>query len=253
MNVLIITCIFTCCILMVHPLPTLPACVAACHAGYTACALACLGSGPVVIACEGVCIAALPVCLAACGTILCFHPSTEIKSAVDANSVVLASELTTNTRIISLSGITQDVQEDFVSIVTIHTGDFEFVNLTFTDATKQLKVTVDHIMFKYGRNDELILIEARNIAENDRLPLFECSTNGCLMGQAIVGSKTLFRDTSKVHIQTMKGTIIANGIFTSSICQGYEIGPENPIDQFYTDLLRNHSSRFSTIKCNESH
>lgn len=245
MKVLMMTYLFTFFVWFVPAPVALPACVAGCHAGYTACALACIGTGPVVIACEGACAALLPTCLAGCGIAMCFHPSTLIKSAVDFDSVMLASDLATNTAIISLDGITQNVQEDVVAIVKISTGDFEFVELTFTNPEQNLKVTVDHIMFKYGRNDQLVLIEAGDIVENDRLPTVECSVNGCLTTQTIVETKMFFRDTSKVHVETMKGTIIANGIFTSSICLGYKIGVEIPINQFYDELLRNHTPTFA--------
>ena len=83
--------------------------------------------------------------------------------------------------------------------------------------------------------------------KGDRLPSIDCSMNDCKTKEIKVVTTNLFHDTTKVHIETLKGTIIANGILTSSICQGYEIGVETSVGVFYEDLLRNHTFKFSTF------
>ena len=75
-----------------------------------------------------------------------------------------------NTTIVTLSGANQEVQYDLAPIVTISSGDFEFVELAFTNQKNLLKVTLDHIMFKYGREGVLVLVEARDVAKGELRP-----------------------------------------------------------------------------------
>ena len=245
MKSLLLICTFTGCILLVPAPVAIPACLVGCMSASATCATACIASGVLIPACEAACVVVYSGCVAGCGSVLCFHPSTQIKTATDSNSQVLASDMVANTAIISLSGSNQEVQYDLAPIVTISTGDFEFVELAFTNQKNLLKVTLDHIMFKYGRKGELVLVEARDVAKGDRLPFIDCSMNGCKTKEIEVVTTNLFHDTTKVHIETLKGTIIANGILTSSICQGYDIGVETAVGVFYEDLLRNHTVKLS--------
>ena len=245
MKSLLLICTFTGCILLVPAPVAIPACIIGCQTATAACAAACVASGIFIPACEAGCVVVYSGCIAGCGSALCFHPSTQIKTANDSNSQVLASDMVANTEIVSLSGANQEVQYDLAPIVTISTGDFEFVELAFTNQKHLLKVTLDHIMFKYGRDGELVLVEARDVAKGDRLPSIDCSMNGCKTKEIEVVTTNLFHDTTKVHIETLKGTIIANGILTSSICQGYDIGVETAVGDFYEDLLRNHTVKLS--------
>ena len=107
------------------------------------------------------------------------------------------------------------------------------------------KVSLLTLMTLNGREGELVLVEARDVAKGDRLPSIDCSINGCKTKEIEVVTTNLFHDTTKVHIETLKGTIIANGILTSSICQGYNIGVETAVGVFYEDLLRNHTVKLS--------
>ena len=67
------------------------------------CAAACIASGVLIPACEAACVVVYSGCVAGCGSVLCFHPSTQIKTAIDSNSQVLASDMVANTAIVSLS------------------------------------------------------------------------------------------------------------------------------------------------------
>ena len=245
MKSLLLICTFTGCILLVPAPVAIPACIIGCQTATAACAAACVASGVFIPACEAGCVVVYSGCIAGCGSALCFHPSTQIKTATDSNSQVLASDMVANTAIVSLSGANQELQDDLAPIVTISTGNFEFVELAFTNQKNLLKVTLDHIMFKYGRDGELVLVEARDVAKGDRLPSIDCSMNGCETKEIEVVTTNYFHDTTKVHIETLKGTIIANGILTSSICQGYDIGLETAVGVFYKDLLRNHTVKLS--------
>ena len=250
MKSLLLICTFTGCILLVPAPVAIPACIIGCQTATAACAAACVASGVFIPACEAGCVVVYSGCIAGCGSALCFHPSTQIKTAAtDSNySQVLASDMVANTAIVSLSGLAnQEVQYDLAPIVTISTGDFEFVEIAFTNQKNLLKVTLDHIMFKYGRDGELVLVEARDVAKGDRLPSIDCSMNGCKTKEIEVVTTNIFHDTTKVHIETLKGTIIANGILTSSICQGYDIGVETAVGVFYEDLLRNHTVKLSAV------
>ena len=223
MKSLLLISTFISCILLVPAPVAVPACLVGCMSASATCATACIASGVLIPACEAACVVVYSGCVAGCGSVLCFHPSTQIKTATDSNSQVLASDMVANTAIVSLSGANQEVQYDLAPIVTISTGDFEFVELAFTNQKNLLKVTLDHIMFKYGRDGELVLVEARDVAKGDRLPSIDCFMNGCKTKEIEVVTTNLFHDTTKVHIETLKGTIIANGILTSSICQGKEL------------------------------
>ena len=251
MKSLLLICTFTGCILLVPAPVAIPACIIGCQTASAACAAACVASGVFIPACEVGCVAVYSGCIAGCGSALCFHPSTQIKTGTtDSNSQVLASDMVANTAIVSLSGLANQevLQDDLAPIVTISTGDFEFVELAFTNQKNLLMVTLDHIMFKYGRDGELVLVEARDVAKGDRMPSVDCSMNGgCKTKEIEVVTTNLFHDTTKVHIETLKGTIIANGILTSSICQGYDIGVETAVGVFYEDLLRNHTVKLSTV------
>ena len=229
MKSLLLISTFISCILLVPAPVAVPACLVGCMSASATCATACIASGVLIPACEAACVVVYSGCVAGCGSVLCFHPSTQIKTATDSNSQVLASDMVANTAIVSLSGTNQEVQYDLAPIVTISTGDFEFVELAFTNQKNLLKVTLDHIMFKYGRDGELVLVEARDVAKGDRLPSIDCFMNGCKTKEIEVVTTNLFHDTTKVHIETLKGTIIANGILTSSICQGkdYYIDGQN--------------------------
>ena len=96
-----------------------------------------------------------------------------------------------------------------------------------------MKFTIQHVVYvikqsvspKMFTNERLFTIQAFTITR--------------------VHCTNLFHDTTKVHIETLKGTIIANGILTSSICQGYNIGVETAVGVFYEDLLRNHTVKLS--------
>ena len=208
MKSLLLICTFTGCILLVPAPVAIPACIIGCQTATAACAAACVASGIFIPACEAGCVVVYSGCIAGCGSALCFHPSTQIKTATDSNSQVLASDMVANTAIVSLSGANQEVQYDLAPIVTISTGDFEFVELAFTNQKNVLKVTLDHIMFKYGRDGELVLVEARDVAKGDRLPSIDCFMNGCKTKEIEVVTTNLFHDTTKVHIETLKGTII---------------------------------------------
>jgi len=241
MKSLLLMCSFTGCILLAPAPAAIPACIIGCKSVGWTCASACVASGAFVPICEVGCVAVYSGCVASCGTVLCFHPSMQIKTATDPNAHVLASDMVANTAIVSLSGVNQEVQDDQAPVVTISTGDFEFVELAFTNQKSSLKVTLDHIMFKYGRDGGLVLVEARDVVKGDQLPSVDCSMNVCKLQVIEVITTNPFCDTTKVHIETLKGTIIANGILTSSICQGYGIGVETPVGAFYEDLLRNHT------------
>ena len=165
MKSLLLISTFTGCILLVPAPVAVPACLVGCMSASATCATACIASGVLIPACEAACVVVYSGCVAGCGSVLCFHPSTQIKTATDSNSQVLASDMVANTAIISLSGANQEVQYDLAPIVTISTGDFEFVELAFTNQKDLLKVTLDHIMFKYGRESELVLVEARDVAK----------------------------------------------------------------------------------------
>ena len=133
MKSLLLICTFTGCILLVPAPVAIPACIIGCQTASAACAAACVASGVFIPACEVGCVAVYSGCIAGCGSALCFHPSTQIKTAMtDSNSQVLASDMVANTAIVSLSGANQEVlQDDLAPIVTISTGDFEFVELAF--------------------------------------------------------------------------------------------------------------------------
>ena len=88
--------------------------------------------------------------------------------------------------------------------------------------------------------------------KGNRLPSIDCSMNGCKTKEIEVVTTNLFHDNTKVHIETLKGTIIANGILTSSICQGYDIGVETAVGVFYDDLLRNHTAKGAVAQLDDT-
>jgi len=240
MKSLLLICTFTACISLVPAPPAIPACIIGCQSTAATCAAACTATAIAIPVCEAACVLVYSGCVAGCGSVLCFHPSTQIKTGTGPKSQVLASDMVANTAIVSLSGTNQELQYDLAPIVTISTGDFEFVELAFKKKKNLLKITLDHIMFKYGRDGELVLVEARDVAKGDRLPSVDCSINGCKTKEIEVVTTNHFNDTTKVSIQTLKGTIIANGILTSSICPNYDIGEKTAVGFFYEDLLQNH-------------
>ena len=96
-------------------------------------------------------------------------------------------------------------------------GDFEFLVVKVKDLkdpskTKEVAITPDHIMITLDEKKEIKLVAARDLKGDE----FFYTENGLYQIYEIT-KKTL---KNKYSLSVKGGCVLANGIFTSSICSG---------------------------------
>ena len=140
-----------------------------------------------------------------------------------------------------LNGITQKVQKGVALKITKTHGHFKFIEITLDNQSNSLKVTTDHVVFKYDNHGNLVLVEAGEMAKGDLMLSVHCDIHGCEKEVMEVTKTTFFHDSTKVYVESSLGTIIADNIFVSSICQGHDIGSKRTTADFYEEFMTNHS------------
>ena len=104
-------------------------------------------------------------------------------------------------------------------------GSFEFLEIEASseNGTKKiLKVTPNHVMVRIHDNENLKLLLSKNLKLGDKV----LSDDGVY----VISKITSTMKSDKYKIVTTEGTILASGIFVSTIC-GPEILCENDFDE----------------------
>ena len=232
-------CIFIGCLGLISAGAGTKVCLAACAATLEVCLLGCAVSGPFYPICAGACLAVSAGCVAVCPKNACHHPSAQIQIGQDLT--IHASDLVANKEILTLNGITQKVQTGVALNITKTHGHFKFIEITLDNQSNSLKVTTDHVVFKYDNHGNLVLVEAGEVAKGDHMLSVHCDIHGCEKKVMEVTKTTFFHDSTKVYVESSLGTIIADNIFVSSICQGHDIGSRRTTTDFYEEFTTNHN------------
>ena len=90
---------------------------------------------------------------------------------------------------------------------------FDFVQLDFEDKVTSLNVTTPHIMIVYSKDKGFIAKAAKDVKVGDQML---CSKTGTVIRVSKISS---FYKTRKINVETESGTLVANGLYVSGVCE----------------------------------
>lgn len=127
-------------------------------------------------------------------------------------------------------------------------GEFEFVQIDARNITDgnyhRIRVTPVHGMVLVGEDDQLTLDAADNMLVDDKIIV---SDNDILSVTEVNRVKMQDRYT----LETVDGTVLASGIFVSTICDGEIVGGEQFFDSKIEDWKERHSALIDENISNE--
>lgn len=124
-------------------------------------------------------------------------------------------------RAIGVNSVVKSLNEDDVTIpsftkikrMQIIEGHFDFVQLDFEDKVTSLNVTTPHIMIVYSKDKGFIAKAAKDVKVGDQML---CSKTGTVIRVSKISS---FYKTRKINVETESGTLVANGLYVSGVCE----------------------------------
>ena len=157
------------------------------------------------------------VCVAAIGRITpsCFDEETI--STVLENGKLQDVPL----RVIGENSVVKCLNEDDVTSLSftkikrmqIIEGHFDFVQLDFEDKVTSLNVTTPHIMIVHSKDKGFMAKAAKDVKVGDQML---SSKTGTVLRVSKISS---FHKSRKIHVETESGTLVANGLYVSGVCE----------------------------------
>lgn len=223
--------------------PAIPACIIGCQTAAATCATACLATALAVVVCEAGCVIVYSGCVAGCG-VACFHPNTTV-GLPDGSTSVGVSNLAVGQQLIDFEFSTKDERMTSVTKVEELDGNFEYVGIKLADHTKELLVTTDHVVIANSK-----VVPASDVQVGDVLIVSD-ETSGKFKEVNVVSIYN-FMDTKKVNVETTTGTMFANGVLTTVICDGYEDNLNSDVSEFFIAYDERHEQFTKELEQKES-
>lgn len=166
------------------------------------------GVGLTITGCETVCVVALKT--GSCfdeETVLTVFESGELRDAplrsIGENSVVKCL----NDNDVTFPTFTK------ITRIQIIEGHFDFVQLDFDDKVTSINVTAPHIMIVLSKEKGFSAKAAKDVKVGDQML---SSKTGKVLRVSNISPFYKFR---KVNVETESGTLVANGLYVSGVCE----------------------------------
>lgn len=193
-----------------------------------ACGLGCAEFGPFYAAC-------VVPCLAGCGA-ACFHKDTTIQ--VLENSVIIEKNIA-DVHIGDMIATLHDGSFAWTKVVRNikKTGDFDFVQITASNEVtgnhKRLSVTPTHGMVLLGNDNQSVFDTANHVIIGDKI----IAANGDVLSVTDIKHDVMHE---RYTLETVEGTVIASGIFVSTLCAEELEGGKKPFNTTIQDWQKRH-------------
>lgn len=208
--------------------PLYPACMFACKA-------TCIGIAiwlPVTVIGTPACIAqCFLTCIASC-----FHKNTTIQVLENDKAI---EKNVADVHIGDMVGTLHNGAFTWTKVVRNikKTGDFDFVQITANNETtgnhKELSVTPTHGMVLLGDDNQIMLDTANNVVIGDKI----AASNGEVLTVTNIVNGTM---DEQYTLETAEGTVIASGMFVSTLCAEELEGGKKPFNATIEDWQYRH-------------
>ena len=208
---------------------------------YVACVAACeLACGGVTVATPGPwSIPELTYCMSLCPGMCiwsCFNKDTTIQ--VLENGVIIEKNIA-DVHIGDMVATLHDGSFAWTKVVRNikKTGDFDFVQITASNEVtgnhKRLSVTPTHGMVLLGNDNQSALDTANHVIIGDKI----IAANGDVLSVTDIKHDVMHE---RYTLETVEGTVIASGIFVSTLCAEELEGGKKPFNTTIQDWQKRH-------------